>query len=71
MNSKNSWDNYDSGYYEGVEEGKKIGYEEGYSDAVKTYEERLNAQWAEIQTINARISYLEHILTDFDDTLPY
>ena len=61
------WDNYESGYYEGLEEGKKLGYEEGYCDAVQTYEARLAKQWAEIQTLNARIDAIETLL--LEDTI--
>lgn len=53
---------YDDGYVVGFEEGRYRGYEDGYSDAVTDYEQRLAKYWAELATLNARISYLERII---------
>jgi flagellar biosynthesis/type III secretory pathway protein FliH len=56
------YDNYENGYGVGWEEGRQQGYTEGYNDAVYQYETRLAAYWTELQTLNARIDYLEHTI---------
>lgn len=50
---------YEDGWAIGFNEGRERGYSEGYEDSSRDYEERLAAMWVELQTLNARISYLE------------
>ncbi len=50
---------YDSGYVVGYDFGRHEGYVEGYNDCVEDYEPRIQKMWVEIQTLNARIGYLE------------
>ena len=52
-------DAYREGYAVGFFDGKDQGYADGYHDAVLDYEPRISKYWAELQTLNARISYLE------------
>lgn len=54
----NDW-KYDDGYYVGFEEGKRIGYDQGWVEAQLDFEPRIARYWAELQTLNARIDYLE------------
>lgn len=51
---------YDDGYVIGFEEGIRRGYDSGWADAYQDFEPRINKYWAELQTLNARIAYLEH-----------
>ncbi len=53
------YDTYNDGYYWGMQEGQTIGYEQGYADAVNDLEPRITKLWVELQTLNARIAYLE------------
>lgn len=53
------WTGYDEGFADGWEEGRGIGFQEGYAETARAYEERISALWAELQTLNARIDYLE------------
>ena len=53
-------DDYDAVYLE----GKDDGYAEGYADCSYIYEGRLAHMWGEIQTLNARVSYLEKLMTE-------
>lgn len=53
------WSKYDEGYADGWDEGRSQGFQEGYTETAQTYEERISALWAELQTLNARVDYLE------------
>ncbi len=53
------YNGYEDGYSVGFEEGRRLGIEEGYMEASEQYEQRLTAFWVEMQTLNARIDYLE------------
>ncbi len=57
-------ENYDDGYYYGWEQGNRAGIIEGFAAAEKEYEQLLGKYMAELQMLNARISYLEHIAGD-------
>lgn len=59
LTSLNAWDD---GYSIGWQEGKHEGYTQGYNDAVRDYELRLKKYWAELQTLNARVDYLNDVL---------
>lgn len=50
---------YDDGYVIGFEEGLRKGYDSGWNDAWMDFEPRIAKMWVELQTLNARISYLE------------
>lgn len=50
---------FEDGYGVGWVEGRDTGYAEGYYAAVQDYEPRISRYWAELQTLNARISHLE------------
>lgn len=55
---------YDDGYYVGFEEGKTEGYNSGWEDANRDFEPRIAKYWAELQTLNARVSYLEGLVDE-------
>lgn len=55
------FDNYESGYAVGWDEGRHLGYAEGLEDCFYTFEQRLSAYWTELATLNARIDYLERL----------
>lgn len=55
-------DRYSEGYEVGYEEGRRVGFDAGYEQATLNYETRLNAYWAELHTLNARMDYLQHEL---------
>lgn len=59
-------DAYREGYAVGYLDGKDEGYTQGYHDASTDYDIRISKYWAELQTLNARISYLEKQLGDTD-----
>ena len=64
------YNQYEDGYSVGWQEGRRIGVEEGYMEASVQYEQRMSALWAELQTLNARLDYLENLVTmpmDFDE----
>ncbi len=50
---------YEDGFSVGWEEGRYVGQQEGYAECQVEYEQRLGAYWAELQTLNARLDYLE------------
>lgn len=50
---------YDEGYADGWDEGRSQGFQEGATEIGQSYEERISALWAELQTLNARVSYIE------------
>lgn len=56
--------NYDDNWIEGWEEGRQMGFEEGCIETAQIYEPRLAAFWVELQTLNARIAYLERVITE-------
>lgn len=49
-------------YMIGYNQGKKEGIEMGYQTAFEDLEPRIAKMWAEIQTLNARIDYLNKVL---------
>ncbi len=55
----NNYNTYDDGYTDGHYEGYERGYDEGWIDAQADFEPRIAKYWAELQTLNARIAYLE------------
>jgi flagellar biosynthesis/type III secretory pathway protein FliH len=59
---------YIDSYSEGFEKGRDIGYALGYKDAEDIYEYRISKYWAELQTLNARISYLEKLEIKKEET---
>ncbi len=59
MIEKQRFDSYEDGYAVGWEEGRFRGFDEGYAEASMHYEQRLAAYWAELQTFNARMDYIE------------
>lgn len=58
---------YEEGYVVGWSEGRHIGYTEGYNDAVVDMEPRVARLWAELQTLNARIDYLQNREAEEED----
>ena len=46
-------------YSEGFNAGWQTGYEDGYIDTSQQYEERISLLWVELQTLHARVDYLE------------
>lgn len=57
---------WDEGYIQGWEEGRQKGRLEGFSDASDAYEERILKLWGELQTLNARMDYLNNQLNKHD-----
>jgi len=55
---------YEDGYSVGWEEGRRVGFDEGMAETVEIYEPRLAKFWAEMQTLNARINYVENLLNE-------
>lgn len=53
---------FTNGYDDGYVKGHTEGYEDGYIDAAQTYEPRLSQMWVELQTLNARVDYLNTLL---------
>ena len=45
--------------YDNWKRGYQVGYEDCYIDMSTHYEQRISAIWAELQTLAARVSYLE------------
>lgn len=58
MIEKNYDLSFDDGYVVGFDEGRKVGYTEGYEQATQDTENRLAKYWAELQTLNARVDYI-------------
>lgn len=58
---------YEDGFADGFENGREAGILEACANTNVVYEERMKKLWAEMQTLNARISYLDKQLTEFDD----
>lgn len=54
--------NFDDGYVVGWNEGRDIGYQEGYNDCLYQYENTLKKYNTELLTLNARIDYLTKVL---------
>ena len=54
-------DSNEDSYLAGLDEGRTRGYNEGWEDANRDFEPRIARYWAELQTLNARISYLERL----------
>ncbi len=57
-------DGYAAGMAEGYQQGLSEGYADGYQAAERDYQDRLAKYWAELQTLNARIDYLEKKLNE-------
>ncbi len=61
---------YNDGYCVGWEEGRQSGLQEGYNEAyedlVELYEKRIKALYTELQTLNARVDYLNKKLDDWE-----
>lgn len=58
---------YEDGFAQGWQEGRDIGYSEGWNDARDHYEARLSKMWAELQTLNARIEFVNKQLEKQED----
>lgn len=61
MIDKYTRDGYDDGYYYGWEDGNRQGLLEGFEAAAKEYETTLVRYVAELEMLNARITYLENL----------
>ena len=48
-------------YWAAFDDGRTKGYNEGWEDATRDFEPRIARYWAELQTLNARIDYLEKL----------
>ncbi len=53
---------YEDDYLVGFDEGVRRGYDDGWNDAQADFEPRIAKYWAELQTLNARIAYLERLV---------
>lgn len=69
MINLNTFSEYEDAFSQGWEEGRMAGYSEGFSDAVEHSQNRINALWADMHLLNARVDYLNSVLDKNDGLL--